>query len=38
MEKVVCMCWMKWISCNQTPVMIWCSLALTCAIWVLWLD
>jgi hypothetical protein len=22
MEKVVCMCWMKWISCNQTPVMI----------------
>jgi hypothetical protein len=22
MEKLVCMCWMKWIFCNQTPMMI----------------
>ncbi len=22
MEQVVCMCWMKWIFCNQTPVML----------------
>jgi hypothetical protein len=35
MEQVVRMCWMKWIFCNQTPVMISCCLALTCAIWVL---
>jgi len=22
MEQVVCMCWMKWIFCNLTPVML----------------
>jgi hypothetical protein len=32
------MCWMKWIVCSQTLVMIDVVLALTCTIWVLWLD
>ncbi len=35
MEQTVSMCWMKWIVCSQTLVMIDVVLALTCTIWVL---
>ncbi len=35
MEQVVCMCLMKLIFCNETPMMLCCCLVLMCAIWVL---